>query len=246
MSPTLISARRRQAAALAPLIAALHPDARPFAASARRTAEARPPFTSRFRSSRFCTSAVGDMSGTPIRGDFGVWPDTLARWVAGETWYAPAGAESFDQVRNRVLPVWDRVTLENQGKTLVIVAHGIVVRVILLSIVEGYNAADWPRLGRIANASLTEVVGSGRSWQALRISHVPDEVRNAHGPEEVRPLGDDRARPPAPGLWRLPRRTRPISPPVPRAVRMKTPLRAGRYHLPLPLLRTNPRAAETT
>ena len=59
------------------------------------------------------------MQGTPVQGEFGVWPDTLARWVAGETWYAPAGMESFDQIRDRVLPVWDRVTLENQGKTLV-------------------------------------------------------------------------------------------------------------------------------
>jgi len=183
----------RQAAALAPLIAALQPDVLVSSAMlrARRTAEAiaRAVHLPVQIEPLLHERKVGDMSGTPIRGDFGVWPDTLARWVAGETWYAPAGAESFDQVRNRVLPVWDRVTLENQGKTLVIVAHGIVVRVILLRIVEGYNAADWPRLGRIANASLTEVVGCGRSWRAVRISHVPDEVRNAHGPEEVRPPG---------------------------------------------------------
>ena len=130
---------------------------------------------------------VGDLQGTPVRGEFGVWPDTLARWVAGETG-TPRGHRIVRRIRDRVLPVWDRVTLENQGKTIVIVAHGIVVRVLLLSVLEGYNSADWPRLGRIANASISEVVGSGRLWRAVRIGHVPDEVRKAHESEEMRPL----------------------------------------------------------
>ena len=180
----------RQAAALGPVIAALKPDVLISSnmRRARRTAEAiaraiglpiqiEPMLHER---------KVGELQGKPIQGDFGVWPDTLARWVSGETSYTPPGMESFDQMRNRVLPVWDRVTQENQGKALVIIAHGIVVRVILLSVLHGYNAADWPRLGRIANASISELVGSGRNWQAVRIGEVPDEVRNAHESEELR------------------------------------------------------------
>lgn len=183
----------RQAEALATVVAAHRPAALVSSnmLRARRTADAIS------RASRLPVQIepllherkVGDMQGTPVGSESGGWPDTLARWVAGETWHAPAGTESFDQIRERVLPVWDRVTLENQGETLVVVAHGIVCRVILLSILDGYNSADWPRLGRIANASVSEVVGSGRSWRAVRIGHVPDEVRNAHGPEEVRPPG---------------------------------------------------------
>jgi len=70
------------------------------------------------------------------------------------------------------------------------VVHGIVIRVILLSVVEGYNAADWPRLGRIANASISEVTGSGRAtraWRLMRVGFVPDEVRKAHEPAEANP-----------------------------------------------------------
>jgi probable phosphoglycerate mutase len=137
---------------------------------------------------------VGDMQGTPVQGEFGVWPDTLARWVAGDTAYAPPGMEPFDQIRDRVLPVWDRVTLENQGRTIAIVAHGIVIRVILLSVVEGYNAADWPRLGRIPNASISEVAGSGRAWRLVRAGFVPDEVRKADESAET----DARIRGPGP------------------------------------------------
>jgi 2,3-bisphosphoglycerate-dependent phosphoglycerate mutase len=184
---------QRQTAALAPVIAAFKPDVLVSSGMrrARRTAEAISQAThlSIQIEGQLHERKVGDLQGKPIRGDLGVWPETLARWVAGETWYSPPGSESFDQIRNRVLPVWERVTLENQGKTIVIVAHGIVIRVILVSVLEGYNSAAWPRLGRLPNASITEVVASGRSWQAERIGYVPDEVRNAYEPEEVRPPG---------------------------------------------------------
>ena len=183
----------RQVAALGPVVAALKPAALVSSAMlrARRTAEAiatacrlpvqvEPDLHER---------KVGSMQGTPVVGHLGVWPDTLARWVAGETSYAPDGMESFDQIRDRVLPVWDRVTRENEGKGIVVVAHGIVVRVVLLSVVDGYNPADWPRLGRVANASISEVIGTGRTWRAGRIGHVPDEVLRAHEAEEVRAPG---------------------------------------------------------
>jgi probable phosphoglycerate mutase len=87
------------------------------------------------------------------------------------------------------MPVWNRVTLENKAKSIVVVAHGIVCRVILLSVLEGYNAADWPRLGRIANVSISELIENGRSWKAERIGHVPDEVRKINEAEEVRATG---------------------------------------------------------
>ena len=181
----------RQAAALGPVVAALKPDVLISSnmIRARKTIEAIARVTGlpvRIEP-LLHERKVGNMQGTPVRGDFGVWPDTLARWVAGETSYAPAGMESFDQIRDRVLPVWDRVTLENQGKAIAIVAHGIVIRVVLLSVVEGYNAADWPRLGRIANASIGEVAGSGRRWRAVRIGHVPNEVRTANETDEPAP-----------------------------------------------------------
>jgi 2,3-bisphosphoglycerate-dependent phosphoglycerate mutase len=181
----------RQAQAVAPVVAALKPDVLVSSnmIRARRTAEyiaeaCRLPIRIE---PNLHERKVGDMQGTPIQGEFGVWPDTLARWVAGETDYAPAGMESFDQIRDRVVPVWDQVTQENQGKTIVIVAHGIVVRVILLSVAEGYNAADWPRLGRIANASISELEGEGEVWRAVRIGYVPDEVRKVNEAEEGPP-----------------------------------------------------------
>lgn len=174
----------RQAEAVAPVIAAYRPDglvssnmlrarktAEPIARACRLPLQIKPDLHER---------KVGDMRGTLVLGGFGVWPDTLARWTAGDTGYAPAGTESFDQIAARVLPVWDRVSREFSGKSVAVVAHGIVIRVILLTVLEGYNVADWARLGRIANASITELTGSGRAWRAERLGHTPDEVRRVH------------------------------------------------------------------
>ena len=91
---------------------------------------------------------VGALSGTPTAGTEGVWPDTLRHWVAGDTAFAPAGAESFDAIRARVLSVWERLTSTLQGQTFVIVAHGVVNKVLLLSLLRQYTVADWHRLER--------------------------------------------------------------------------------------------------
>jgi probable phosphoglycerate mutase len=119
---------------------------------------------------------VGALSGTPTAGSEGVWPDTLGRWVAGDTGFAPPGAESFDDIRARVLPVWERLTTQYDGQSIVIVAHGVVIKVLLLSLLPGWSVADWHRLGPIRNVALTDLVRDGDCWRAVRLNAVPAQV----------------------------------------------------------------------
>jgi broad specificity phosphatase PhoE len=100
----------------------------------------------------------------------GVWPDTLAYWLEGRTDYAPEGAESFDDLQARILPVWRRLTEESQGKTLVIVAHGVVCKVVLLSILPGWSLADWTKLRPFHNVCLSELVDEDGQWRAVRLA----------------------------------------------------------------------------
>jgi broad specificity phosphatase PhoE len=170
---------RRQAEAVAPLLAAERPDvvvssamrravdtADPIARACGLTVRVEPELHER---------RVGALSGTPFRAD-GVWPQTLRRWTAGDTRYAPPGAESFDDIRARVLPVWERVTEAHAGRTLVIVAHGVVCKVLLLSVLPGLTPADWERLGPFRNVAISELVQGETGWQGLRINQVPESV----------------------------------------------------------------------
>jgi 2,3-bisphosphoglycerate-dependent phosphoglycerate mutase len=175
-----LSARgRRQAAAIAPLLAAHAPQVLVSSAMRRAVATATP-------IARACglelrmepelhERRVGTLSGTPTRRREGVWPDTLRRWLAGDTAYAPPGAESFDDIRRRVLPVWQRLTNEHEGQTLVIVAHGIVCRVLLLSLLPGYSIRDWHRIGT-DNVAIHELLYEDQIWRALRINELPEEL----------------------------------------------------------------------
>jgi broad specificity phosphatase PhoE len=111
---------------------------------------------------------VGDLVGTPTKGD--VWPETLERWMAGDTGFAPPGAESFDAIRDRVMPIWERLTAQFAERTLLIVGHGAVCKVLLLSLLPGHSAADWRRLKLVPNLGLSELITDGAGWKGVRIN----------------------------------------------------------------------------
>jgi broad specificity phosphatase PhoE len=168
---------RLQAELLAPMMAAIRPAAVISSAMRRAVATATPIAAA-------CGLAlqiepqlherrVGPLSGMPTSGPDGVWPETLRRWVAGETEYAPAGAESFDAIRERVLPVWQRLTRAYQDQTLIIVAHGIVCRVLLLTELPGLEPADWHKLGPIRNLAVNELLREEGGWKAVRLNEIP-------------------------------------------------------------------------
>lgn len=173
---------RRQAELIAPVLAAQTPQV-VISSAMRRAVETATPIA------RACglelriepelhERRVGSLVGTPTRGHDGVWPETLRRWLSGETSFALPGAESFDDIRRRVVPVWQRVTTEHAGKTIVIVAHGVVCRVLLLSLLPGYSISDWHDV-HSDNVALNELLCDGESWRALRLNDLPSEVANA-------------------------------------------------------------------
>ncbi len=172
---------RRQAEAVAPLLASLSPT-RIVASAMRRALDTAAPIA------RACglevqvepllhERRVGALSGTPTAGTDGVWPGTLERWVAGDTGFAPVGAESFDAIRERVLPVWERLTKGHDGETFVVVAHGVVIKVLLLTLLREYTVADWHRLGPSRNVAVNELVYEGDSWRAVRLNDSIEEPR---------------------------------------------------------------------
>jgi len=168
---------RRQAEAVAPVLAAQAPAA-VVSSAMRRARDTAAPIAAAcglpvLLEPLLHERRVGALSGTPFGSSEGVWPDTLRRWVAGETSFAPPESESFDHVRHRVLPVWERLIHTYAGRCLVIVAHGVVCKVLFLSVLPGFSVADWHRLGPIRNAALRELEGDAGRWRARRLNEVP-------------------------------------------------------------------------
>src|SRR6266511_4717078 len=97
---------------------------------------------------------VGELSGKTNAETGGLWTETLRRWSDGELDFATPGAESFLTLQRRALGAWSRIVAEHEGKTVVVVAHGHVCRVLLLSLLPGLSPAGWEELGPIRNAAL--------------------------------------------------------------------------------------------
>lgn len=170
----------RQARALAPVMARLSPSAvvssgmlrarltaEPIAAACGTPLRVEPDLHER---------KVGPMAGEPVQANQGIWPETLQKWCAGDLDYAPTGMESFAAVRDRVLPVWKHLTTELAGRTVVIVAHGVVCKVLLLTVLDGWSVNDWTRLGAMRNAAVNEVEWVDGTWRPVRLNHLYSEV----------------------------------------------------------------------
>jgi broad specificity phosphatase PhoE len=175
---------QRQARAVAPLLAALAPaavissgmrraleTARPIAAACGLEVRVEPELHER---------KVGILAGRSDAETGGLWSETVRRWRTGEPDFATEGAESFTAMQQRLLPVWDRVTEAFRGRTLVVVAHGMVKRVLLLSLLPGWGLKAWPRVGTTHNVGVCELVGSEGAWQAVRLNDLHDEVRRVN------------------------------------------------------------------
>jgi broad specificity phosphatase PhoE len=159
---------RHQTSVLGPIVAA-HAPAAVVSSAMRRAIETATPIASACGlplqiEPQLHERRVGALSGTPFGDTNGPWPQTLRRWMAGETSYAPPGSESFDEIHGRTLPVWQRLTTAYADRCLVIVAHGVVCKVLLLSVLPGLSARDWESVGPIRNASVIRLELSEGGW----------------------------------------------------------------------------------
>lgn len=134
---------------------------------------------------------VGAIGGTAFDAERGPWAETVRRWTAGDTAYTTPGAESFDDLRGRVCAAWDRVITAHPGGRVVVVAHGVVCKVLLLTLLDEWGVGDWQRIGRVPNLAVSELVPTNPGWRATQLLVVPDPVAilTADRPTGVGKLG---------------------------------------------------------
>ncbi len=130
---------------------------------------------------------VGQLCGQSFSMTDGPWAETIREWAAGNTAYTSHGAESYDDVRARVLAAWDRVVAAHPVGRVVAVAHGVVCKVLLLSLLAGRAPTDWVKIGRVANLAVSELVPDGAGWRVDRLLEVPAPVAALTGgrPTEI-------------------------------------------------------------
>jgi len=112
---------------------------------------------------------MGPMSGMPKAEGWPIYEETKSRWMAGELDFTHPGGESFAAIRDRVVPVFGEVARAHAGSTIILVGHGIAIRVFLISAIPGLSPADFDRIS-LQFVTPHDLSWNGTGWRANRIA----------------------------------------------------------------------------
>ncbi len=70
-----------------------------------------------------------------------------AEWIAGRLDERGEDGESFNEIRDRVVPAFESILSQNLGKTVLVACHGVVIQVFLSTRIKGFSHQDLDRIG---------------------------------------------------------------------------------------------------
>lgn len=114
---------------------------------------------------------IGPLSGLSREGGWETYAESKRRWIAGDLEYTHEGGESFADIRRRVVPILGGLLALHSGQVFIVVAHGIVLRVLLTSLVDTFSQVDFDRIA-IDFASINELAWDGERMRAIALNHV--------------------------------------------------------------------------
>jgi 2,3-bisphosphoglycerate-dependent phosphoglycerate mutase len=114
---------------------------------------------------------IGPLSGLSRDEGWSIYAETRRRWMAGKLESTHEGGESFADIRRRVLPFFQELPVRHPGETIIVVAHGVVIRVVLLSLIDDLEAGDFDRIA-IDFASINDLGYDGQKWRAHALNHL--------------------------------------------------------------------------
>jgi broad specificity phosphatase PhoE len=100
------------------------------------------------------------------------YAELIGRWAAGDFGFKLEGGESYVEVQARIRGPFQELAGRSSGLTIAIVTHGLVIRVLLTSLLDGYGPSDFERL-RIRTGSLSDLRWDGARWSATALDDRP-------------------------------------------------------------------------
>jgi 2,3-bisphosphoglycerate-dependent phosphoglycerate mutase len=114
---------------------------------------------------------IGPLSGLSREAGWEIYAESKRSWMAGDLEFTHPGGESFADIRRRVLPILEELLARHPGETVIVVAHGVVIRVVLLSLLDGLEPADFDRIA-IDFASINDLRWDGKRWRAQSLNQI--------------------------------------------------------------------------
>jgi 2,3-bisphosphoglycerate-dependent phosphoglycerate mutase len=114
---------------------------------------------------------MGPLSGMGLKEGWDAYIGSMERWKAGDLHASHEGGESFAQMRDRVAPAFERLARKHPGETIIVVAHGVVIRVLLSSLLEGRGPEDFDGFG-IDFVAVNDLRFDGQAWRAVMLNGI--------------------------------------------------------------------------
>jgi broad specificity phosphatase PhoE len=114
---------------------------------------------------------IGPLSGLSREDGWAVYAASKTRWIAGDLDHTHEGGESYNDVRRRVVPILQALVARHAGETIIVIAHGVVIRVALTSLLAGSHPSEFERFA-IEFASVNDLCFDGEIWTARKLNQV--------------------------------------------------------------------------
>jgi 2,3-bisphosphoglycerate-dependent phosphoglycerate mutase len=118
---------------------------------------------------------IGPLSGKSLEDGWSVYEACKRRWISGDLEYSHEGGESFADIRRRVVPIFDELAATHASETIIVVAHGVVIRVMITTMVRAFQPVDFDRVA-IDFASVNDLWHDGTAWIARGLNQVAAPV----------------------------------------------------------------------
>jgi broad specificity phosphatase PhoE len=115
---------------------------------------------------------IGSLSGQARDEGWAIYAESKQRWNAGDLEHSHPGGESYADIQRRVVPVFEQLAARHVGETVVVVAHGVVIRVALTTLVSGFHPSLFDQIG-IDFASVNDLWYDGMGWTVRSVDHPP-------------------------------------------------------------------------
>lgn len=117
---------------------------------------------------------MGPLSGRSILDGMDAYDEAKERWMGGELDFTHEGGESYADIRRRAVPAFEALAARHPGRTIVVVAHGVVIRVLLTTLLDGYGPEHFETIA-IPNAVFNDLRHDGTTWRAALLA-APDRL----------------------------------------------------------------------
>ncbi|HEV3167204.1 MAG TPA: histidine phosphatase family protein [Isosphaeraceae bacterium] len=113
---------------------------------------------------------MGALSGMLKTEGWDRYADEKSRWMAGDLDFASEDAEPYAAARERGVRALSEIVKRWPGQTIVVVAHGVLIKMVLATLLDDLGPGDYDEIG-IDNAAINDLRWDGSQWRAVALNH---------------------------------------------------------------------------